>query len=87
MKSKELLAFKKHFERRTAIKVIGLKENKEFSHWKRLELANLDSNQIITVGSYLNDYLNGNGSLGTFNHSITLTLDEKFIKKFITYEE
>ena len=79
----EIQEFKKHFERRTRIKVAGVKENKEFFHWKRLVLNDLDGSEIIRVGEYIINYFRGNGFLCEFNGDLTLTVDKEHIEKYI----
>lgn len=81
--SKEILEFKNHFERRTNVKVVGVKENKEFFHWKRLLLSDLRGSELIRIGEYMINYFLGKASLSEFDGGLYLTVDVKDIKEKI----
>lgn len=83
MESKEISKFRQHFERRARVKVAGVKENKEFYHWKRLILNDLDGSELIRVGEYIINYLRGNGFLCEWNGDLTITVDVQFIENYL----
>ena len=86
--SKELIAFKKHFESHTGIKVEATAE--DHHHWKRLLFQSLDAEQLLKISEYI---LLNFSTPGRFSHlliklhgyrgAMALTADINEVNKFI----
>jgi len=87
--SKELTAFKKHFESNTGIDARAF-ENRTFFHWKRLAFNALHCEELEAITKYIRDTFSVAGKythklpmIVTFDGVLTLTVDEDLIKEFI----
>jgi hypothetical protein len=88
--SKELKDVKDHFEKNTGIKVQKTIEERNYFHWKRLVFEKLECDDLIKIGNYLKKYFHEDNyyyeysiSLHEYCGMMTLTIDERLIKKFI----
>ena len=87
--SKELSAFKKHFESNTKIKVYNTIEDRTFYHWKRLVLNSLNSKELMIISKYISINFSISNKhtqsvkLGVYNNQLVLTADVKIINEFI----
>ena len=88
-KSKELTAFKKHFESNTGIDASAF-ENQRFFHWKRLAFNALHCEELETITKYIRDTFSVKGKythklpmIVTFDGVLTLTVDVDLIREHI----
>jgi hypothetical protein len=91
--SKELLAFKKHFQENCSIKVEMTIEDKSYFHWKRLVFHSLNCEQMNEVSWYIRktfskeeNYSHLLPKLGVHNGFLCLTVDVIQIKEKIMGE-
>lgn len=91
--SKELSAFKKHFQENCDVKVIHTIEEKTYPHWKRLCFGHLTCAQMNEISWYIESTFSNEGrfshllpKLGVYNDYLCLTIDVKQIKEKIMGE-
>jgi len=80
--SKELKAFKKHFEENCKVKVIRTIEEAEYPHWKRLGFGPLNCEEMREVSEYIKNTFSSPGKhshklpkLHAYNNYLCLTVD------------
>lgn len=90
--SKELTAFRKHFEANTSIRVVRSLEERYCPHWKRLLLPSLNCDELAQVSDYIRRTFSSAGTyshrlpkLGSYDGALCLTVDVGQIKEFIDY--
>lgn len=88
--SKELTAFKKHFQGNCPVKVIDTIEEPHFPHWKRLCFNQLNCEEMVEVAAYIKNtfgtpggYSHLSPKLHTYNNFLCLTVDISVIKEKI----
>lgn len=88
--SKELTAFKKHFQNNCSIKVITTIEESHCRHWKRLAIENLNCEQMAELAWYIRTTFSVEGkyshklpTLKEHKGYLCLTVDESQIKRSI----
>ena len=88
--SKELTAFKKHFENHINIKVVNTIETSNYPHWKRLCFFKLNCEQLEEVTRYIRNtfsvmgkYTHNLVDIVPFDGYLALTVDIKLIQKHI----
>lgn len=88
--SKELIAFKKHFERNCSIKVIDTIEESRYPHWKRLCFQSLNCTQMVMLAEYIFDTFSNPGDFShdmpkvhSYADMLCLTVDVADINKKI----
>jgi hypothetical protein len=91
--SKELLAFKKHFQENCSIKVIHVIESERYFHWKRLCFGELNCEQMNELSRYIQRTFSTEGKyshllpgLVVYDNFLCLTVDVKQIKEKIMGE-
>ena len=91
--SKELSAFKKHFQENCSIKIIHTIENERCFHWKRLCFQELNCEQMEEVSRYIKRTFSNEGrfshllpGLVVYDNFLCLTVDVKQIKEKIMGE-
>lgn len=89
-KSQELVAFKKHFEASTNIKVSDTLEERQYPHWKRLLFTSLNAIDVAKISEYIinhfstpNKFTHLSPELHSYNGYLALTVDVAEIKEFI----
>jgi len=85
--SKELTAFKDHFEAHTGIITHGKIEENHCPHWKRLTLPALDCEQMETITSYIRGFFSRKGKYShllpkvhSYGPLLVLSIDVEQIK-------
>ena len=88
--SKELTAFKKHFQNNCSIKVIKTIEERNYPHWKRLAIESLNCEQMAELSWYIRTTFSVEGkyshklpTLKEYKGYLCLTVDESQIKRSI----
>lgn len=88
--SKELEAFKKHFEANCSVKVIDAIEQNMYPHWKRLCFISLNCEDLLKISEYIRNTFSEPGNyshlapkIGYYDSCICLTVDVKDIIKKI----
>lgn len=88
--SKELAAFKKHFEQHCSVRLLGVTENPNFPHWKRLVFGHLNCEELEEISRYIRKTFSTAGryshklpKLCCYDSDLCLTVDVSEIKKFI----
>lgn len=88
--SKELSAFKKHFEQNCSVKLMGALEERTYPHWKRLMFGGLNCDDLEEISRYIrntfstpNRYSHKIPILGCYDGELCLTVDIQYIKEFI----
>ena len=89
-KSKELLAFLKHFQANCSVRVEMAIEERTYLHWKRLVFHKLNCEEMDEISQYIKDtfsekdrYTHLLPTIGVYNGFLCLTIDEKFIREII----
>lgn len=92
-KSKELMAFYRHFQANCSVKVEMVLEEKRYFHWKRLVFHQLNHDDLVEIAQYLRDTFRNEGrfshllpKLGTYNGFLCLTVDVSQIREKILTE-
>jgi hypothetical protein len=92
-KSKELMAFYRHFQANCSVKVEMALEERMYPHWKRLVFHKLDHDDLVEIAQYLRDTFRNEGrfshllpTIGTYNGFLCLTIDISQIKEKILTE-
>lgn len=93
-KSKELIAFYRHFVANCSVKVEMSLEEKRYFHWKRLVFHQLDHDDLIDIALYLRHTFKNEGrythllpKLGVYNGYMCLTVDASLIKEKILKQD
>ena len=88
--TKELKAFKEHFESWCDIKVQLTIEDKRTPHWKRLVFDSMDCDDMEGISNYIHNTFSNKGryshklpTLGVHNGFLCLTVDVAQIKEKI----
>ena len=88
--SKELTAFKKHFESNCSVKVFDAIEDNMYPHWKRLCFRPLNCTEMLQIAEYIystfnnpKDYLHNLPKLHSYKNELCLTVDVADINKKI----
>ncbi len=89
-RSKELAAFKKHFEQNCSVQLAGTIEERTYPHWKRLAFGSLDCEELEEISRYIRDTFSTAGryshkipKIGSYGGDLCLTVDVKYIQEFI----
>lgn len=92
-KSKELIAFYRHFVANCSVKVEMSLEEKTYFHWKRLVFHQLNHDDLVKIAQYLRDTFRNEGryshllpKLGSYNGYLCLTVDVSQIREKILTE-
>jgi hypothetical protein len=88
--SKELKAFKAHFETSTGLRVMDIYEDRTTPHWKRLLFDSLDSEKMLKIAEYIMMNFSTPGryshllpKIHSYNGYVALTVGVDEIEKFI----
>jgi hypothetical protein len=88
--SKELNAFKSHFETSTGLKVMDIYEDRTTPHWKRLLFDTLNSEEMLKIAEYIIMNFSTPGRYShllpkfhSYNGCAALTIGVDEIQKFI----
>jgi hypothetical protein len=89
-KSKELSAFKNHFEQNCSVRITDTIEERTYPHWKRLVFGHLNCEELEEISRYIRDTFSTKGryshklpKLGCYDGELCLTVDSQYIKEFI----
>lgn len=90
MKSKELQVLQESFETHTGLKTRGTIEEKDFPHFKRLVLPQLNCVQLYKVTYFImdtfttpNTFEHTRPKVHSYNNLLVLTVDVKQIQKHL----
>jgi hypothetical protein len=93
-KSKELKAFKQHFQENCSVRVVDTIEDQRIMHWKRLDLGHLNCEEMEEVARYIKDTFYNEGmyshilpTLGVHKGMLCLTVDVSQINEKIICHE
>ena len=88
--SKELTAFKKHFQSNCSIKLVKAIEESHCPHWKRLAIETLDCEQMAELAWYIRTTFSVEGkyshklpTLKEYKGYLCLTVDKSQIQRSI----
>ena len=88
--SKELTAFKRHFQNTCSIKVVKTIEESHYPHWKRLAIERLNCEQMAELGWYIRTTFSVEGkfshklpTLHEYKGYLCLTVDKSQIQRSI----
>jgi hypothetical protein len=88
--SKELAAFRKHFQENCSVRVEMTIEDENYFHWKRLVFHSLNCEEMNEISKYIQNTFSNEGKyshllpkLGVHNGFLCLTVDSKEIKEKI----
>ena len=88
--SKELKAFRAHFETSTGLRVTDIYEDRTTPHWKRLLFDSLDAEKLLKIAEYIMMNFSTPGryshllpNVHAYQGYVALTIGEDEIHKFI----